>query len=189
MLKDSANSPCRSDAEKIREEVARIFRSPAFDRAPVMRRLLSFLVDQTLTGNGERMKAYTIAIDALGRSEDFDARTDSYPRVQVGRLRTMLDTFYAENGARDRIRIHIPKGAYLVLFHMPEEDAPAPLQTRVIASTTESPKPPKTRNEIWGMAAALLAAGCLALIVWQSLGGLADAGTDGVLQQDAYVSR
>lgn len=98
-------------------EMDRIFESEEFSRSPVMRRLLRFLVDQTLVGNGDQLKAYSVAVDGLGRAPDFDAQTDSYPRVQVGRLRRMLDAHYARNGFPNGERLLIPSGAYRVYLN------------------------------------------------------------------------
>jgi tetratricopeptide (TPR) repeat protein len=95
-------------------EMERIFESEEFARSPVMRRLLRFLVNQTLAGNGEHLKAYSVAVDGLGRDPDFDSQTDSYPRVQVGRLRRMLDAYYARAGFTYGYRLLIPTGAYRV---------------------------------------------------------------------------
>lgn len=95
-------------------EMDRIFESEEFSRSPVMRRLLRFLVNQTLAGNGDHLKAYSVAVDGLGRDADFDAQTDSYPRVQVGRLRRMLDAYYARAGFPNGQRLVIPNGAYRV---------------------------------------------------------------------------
>ena len=95
-------------------EMERIFDSEEFSRSPVMRRLLRFLVNQTLAGNGEHLKAYSVAVDGLGRDPDFDSQTDSYPRVQVGRLRRMLDAYYARAGFSYGYRLLIPNGAYRV---------------------------------------------------------------------------
>ncbi|RHW17691.1 hypothetical protein D1610_09640 [Sphingomonas gilva] len=103
------------DAARVAATLAAIYASPEFTRAPVMRHLLGYLVDETLAGRGDRLKAYSVAVDALGRGADFDAQADSYPRVQVGRLRRMLDAFYAA-GADVPLRISIPLGAYRVLF-------------------------------------------------------------------------
>src|SRR3546814_18756877 len=83
-----------------------------------MRRLLRFLIDQTLAGKGEQLKAYSVAVDGLGRDPDFDAQSDSYPRVQVGRLRRMLDAYYERYGLVNGERLVIPNGAYSV-FLMP----------------------------------------------------------------------
>lgn len=126
--------------------LAEIFASPEFTRAPVMRHLLSFLVDETLAGRGDRLKAYSVAVDALGRSADFDPQTDSYPRVQVGRLRKMLDAFYA--GAPDTaLRLAIPLGGYRVTFHRAD---PGEVEAPSVAS------PPRRRR--WSGKAALITA-------------------------------
>lgn len=98
-------------------ELERVFASAEFARSPVMRRLLRFLVDQTLAGKGDQLKAYSVAVDGLGRDPDFDAQTDSYPRVQVGRLRRMLDAYYARSGIVSGERLVIPNGAYRVFLH------------------------------------------------------------------------
>ncbi|GGB53924.1 tetratricopeptide repeat protein [Blastomonas aquatica] len=98
-------------------ELALVMQSPELVRSPVLRRLLEYLVDQTLAGNGERLKAYQIAVEGLGRDDSFDPQSDSYPRVQVGRLRKMLDLHYAALTAEEasrRQRICIPVGHYNV---------------------------------------------------------------------------
>ncbi|MEO9912117.1 hypothetical protein [Parasphingorhabdus sp.] len=58
-----------------------------------------------MSGNPVPLKSYTIATDAFGRGEDFDSQTDSYPRVQMGRLRRMLDNFYLAHGGENRLYI------------------------------------------------------------------------------------
>ncbi|MCF8709910.1 tetratricopeptide repeat protein [Rhizorhapis sp. SPR117] len=102
---------------KFAAEMERVFASPEFSRSPVMRRLLRFLIDQTVAGKGGQLKAYSVAVDGLGRDPDFDAQSDSYPRVQVGRLRRMLDTYYNRNGLTNDERLVIPSGAYRVFLH------------------------------------------------------------------------
>ena len=74
---------------KVDAELEAIEADPAFQRAPVMRRLLRFLVTETLGGRGDKLKSYAIAVEALGREADFDPQTDSSPRVQVARLRKL----------------------------------------------------------------------------------------------------
>lgn len=92
-----------------------------FVRSPVMRRLLRFLVEESIQGRGANLKAYTVAVDGLGRSPDFDAQQDSYPRVQVGRLRKSLETYYASNRSENRLRLELPAGAYEIHFVDVEE--------------------------------------------------------------------
>jgi hypothetical protein len=122
----------RSDLVEL--ELQAIEASPAFARAPVMRRLLRFLVDESCAGRGSNLKSYSVAVDGLGKPEDFDAQHDSYPRVQVGRLRKMLDAHYAERRGESRIRFAIPQGNYAVeIFEnksAPETAAETPARVR-----------------------------------------------------------
>jgi Tfp pilus assembly protein PilF len=152
----------KPDRPRIETELARIEATPEFTRAPVMRRLLRFLVETTLTGGGNQLKAYSVAVDGLGRSPDFDAQSDSYPRVQVGRLRRMLQAFYAQYGVADGLRLSIPPGAYVVEF---EGEAPG-----AAAIEAEPPARPPSRLR-WALLASLLAlllvSGALALIGWR----------------------
>jgi|GEM_PF-1787607 len=78
--------------------------------------LLHYVVGAELAGNGENVKAYSIAIDVLGRDEDFDPSTDSIVRVEFNRLRQMLDIYYLTEGRNEAVRITIPKGSYRPSF-------------------------------------------------------------------------
>ncbi len=97
----------------IADEFARLLASPMFTRSPVLSRLLQFLVEHRLRGGRSAPKAYAIATEALGRNADFDPAVDSYPRVMVGRLRTLLDRYYAETAWVHRLRV--PQGSYEIV--------------------------------------------------------------------------
>lgn len=123
------------DRDALLGELARVLQSPEFVRSPVLRRLLEYLVGQTLAGHGGRLKAYQIAVEGLGRDDSFDPQSDSYPRVQVGRLRKMLDLHYTAltpDQARGRLRISIPVGHYNVELH---PVAPSPTEPGVAAAS------------------------------------------------------
>ena len=49
----------------------------------------------------------------MGRSDDFDPAVDIYPRVMVGRLRSLLDRYYADTPWVHRLRV--PQGSYEVV--------------------------------------------------------------------------
>ncbi|MEO9601222.1 hypothetical protein [Parasphingorhabdus sp.] len=70
-----------------------------------MSKLLHFLVDHKLLDDGQPLTAYAVAVDALGRDDGFNTQIDSYPRVQIGRLRRMLDHFYLRENSEHRLSI------------------------------------------------------------------------------------
>ncbi|QLC25708.1 hypothetical protein HFP57_12225 [Parasphingopyxis algicola] len=157
-----------------------------------MRTLLGFLVEKSLAGEGARLKAYAIAVDALGRDPDFDAQLNSYPRVQVGRLRKLLDEFYTENGAGAGLRIRIPKGAYVVDFEMAADepdDSAVPIErpAAIASSVGGSDDTPWQIGDLGRFAAALFVAAMIALFAWQAMGGLASA--DSRESEDVYRAR
>lgn len=118
--------------------VAAISASPEFLRAPVMRRLLNYLVQETLAGRGDQVKAYSVAVDGLGRDPDFDTQADSYPRVQVGRLRRMLDAYYARYPLVAGVGLSIPNGSYKVRLFTPQEAATPAAAANAAATSTDA---------------------------------------------------
>ena len=71
----------------IRGELERVLISPGFEGTPQQVALLKYVVEQTLTGKADRIKAYTVATEVLGRKEDFDQNIDPIVSIQAGRLR------------------------------------------------------------------------------------------------------
>jgi TolB-like protein len=100
-------------------ELARILASPEFDASERNRRFLSYVVEETLAGRGDRIKAYSIATGAFGRSENFDPQQDSIVRIEAARLRRALEHFYLRQHGPAGIRISIPKGSYVPEFSEP----------------------------------------------------------------------
>jgi hypothetical protein len=88
-----------------------------------MSKLLRFLVDHKLLEENKPLTAYAIAVDALGRKESFDTQIDSYPRVQIGRLRRMLDHFYLRE--KSESRLSIPYNHYEIIVGAREGDGDA----------------------------------------------------------------
>lgn len=98
----------------MRLERDHLFDSGHFAKAPTLMRLLAFLVEQTLAGQGDQLKSYGVAVDGLGRDEDFDTQADSYPRVQVVRLRKLLEAYYARHEPAQNSCIFLKSGSYRV---------------------------------------------------------------------------
>ncbi|AMO71038.1 tetratricopeptide repeat protein [Sphingorhabdus sp. M41] len=158
-------------AKLLRAETHMLLQSPDFIRSPVMSQLLSYLVEEAISNPANPPKAYQVAVDGLGRTEDFDVQADSYPRVQVGRLRKMLSAHYAAH--HSATRLHIPIGHYAVEIEVND----AELEELPIATTSDDvdlniPAPTETKLDLWfknrwitfGIAALLIIAG--ADLIW-----------------------
>lgn len=101
----------------------RVLRADGMAQSPRLTAFLSFIVNRTLDGDPASIKGYTIGVDALGRSPDFDPQSDPTVRVFARRLRDALAAYYAGPGADDPIRIDIPKGGYVPTFSRNEPAA------------------------------------------------------------------
>lgn len=104
----------RSFDAALRQEMEYLLASETFKKSPKLSQLLAYLVGATLRGEGDTLKSYTVAVDGLGRDPDFDAQADSYPRVQVMRLRNFLASFYARYEPRNEMCIYLLPGCYRV---------------------------------------------------------------------------
>ncbi len=85
-------------------------------RSPQLGRFLEYIVLRTLDGDFQAIKAYSIAVDVLGRPADFDPQADPIVRVQARRLRALLDQYYFGPGINDPLRIELPVGRYVPEF-------------------------------------------------------------------------
>jgi hypothetical protein len=116
-------------AAEIREQLHRIIAGATFRGSLRLTSFLRFVVEAVLTGRGSRIKAYTVAVEALGRPDDFDPQNDPIVRVEAVRLRQALANYYAGTGIDDLIVIEMPRGCYVPIFHrstrasMCEDDA------------------------------------------------------------------
>ncbi len=103
-------------AELVRRQLASVLESPQFVVPERARRFLSYIVEESLAGRADRIKAFSIATDVLGRGSSFDGSVDPVVRIEAGRVRRALEHYYLVAGADDPIIITIPKGGYVPIF-------------------------------------------------------------------------
>lgn len=101
---------------EIAEVLQRIMAHELMRKSPKLQAFLTYVVDETLAGRGERLKAYSIAIAALGKHTAFDPALDPIVRVEASRLRRALNAYYASDGKDDQLRITMPTGSYRPIF-------------------------------------------------------------------------
>lgn len=119
----SQTMPPRAEIEAA---LVRIQEWPGLARSPQLSRFLNYIVTARLDGNEASIKAYSIAVDVLGRPQSFDPQNDPIVRVQARRLRALLEEYYAGEGAAESVRFYLPVGRYIPEFGVPGAEAVAP---------------------------------------------------------------
>lgn len=167
---DTAAPPGPNPPEQeIRAQLDRILASTEFNVPARVRQFLIYVVNETLAGRADRIKAYTVAVEVFGRDANFDIQNDPVVRIEAGRLRRALERYYLLAGSSAPVLIEIPKGAYVPRFHwQPEhEDDGPPGSQPAFLSRHGSAAAPAWRGR-YRLAGSLLALGTLAAValVW-----------------------
>ena len=79
----SLNCWSESDQKAIREQLVRILNSGPFHQSQRRQRFLEYLVNETLAGRSDRLKAYNVALEVFGRPDTFDPVIDPVVRVEA----------------------------------------------------------------------------------------------------------
>lgn len=101
--------------EEVIQALETVLQDPKFAAAPQMSAFLKFVVMQTLEGKSDRIKAYTVAVDALGKPATFDPQNDPSVRVLAKRLRDTLTSYY-ERTSGHSIKLRLYCGSYIPEF-------------------------------------------------------------------------
>jgi hypothetical protein len=149
--------------ELTQAEIERILHSSTFRNTEVLRRLLRFLGQKSISGEADQLKEYTIGIDALGKPSSYDPRQDSGVRIQVGRLRQKLAEYYREEGKDDPVVIDLPKGRFKLSCEPANGRAESPPQLETILH--EETKTPASAHG-WRRAAMVLATLLILISAW-----------------------
>jgi adenylate cyclase len=132
-------------AEEVRAQLERIVASPDLVLPARARKFLRYIVEETLAGRADRIKAYSVGVEVFERDPSFDAQSDPVVRIEAGRLRRALEHYYMVAGFADPVIIDVPKGAYVPHFALRAVNAadppsaatplPAPLLARKMTRT------------------------------------------------------
>lgn len=167
-------SPADASIEAARAQVERLLGSQTLRASEVLRRLLRFLADKTFSGDGDKLKEYSVGLDALGKPPDYDPRQDASVRLQASRLRQKLDEYYRGEGKEDSLIIELPRSKFKIAWHSVKADIvsnDSALQPAVPAAPApRAPVPAPAfdlrplitwRGSAIALAAALLVLACL----------------------------
>jgi TolB-like protein/Flp pilus assembly protein TadD len=113
---DTVAAVTRDPDSPVREQLDRILASTTFKQVDRLKRFLSFIVLESISGRNTELKEYVIGVHVFGKEPSFDPRTDPIVRVQARRLRAKLARYYQEDGRSDEVIIDLPKGGYAPVF-------------------------------------------------------------------------
>jgi adenylate cyclase len=127
----------------VRRHLEQLLLSPDFDASRRSRDFLCFVVEEALAGRGEELTQAALATQVFDRKGDFDALVDPIVRIQAGRLRRSLERYYLLEGKGQALRIELPKGSYVPVFH----------DVETAKTDSEAPEPgAASRSEVGGTA-------------------------------------
>jgi TolB-like protein len=149
--------------EAVREQLERVLGAELFSGAGRHSRLLRYLVERTLAGEGDQLKEYVLGTEVFDRSDAFDPRIDSIVRVEVRRLRSRLEDYYRGAGAADPVVIAIPRGGYVPTFTAAA--SASPLAPAAHPAPVSSGLHPVRGVAVLGIAAAVLVVVASALLL------------------------
>jgi hypothetical protein len=172
------------DALRDREEwrlACRIAVSRGFNRSELLKRFLLDVCEQALLGRTREITEQRIGIRIFGRPAGYDSGEDNIVRNYARMLRKRLETYFAEDGAEEPLRLTIPRGGYMPVFvSAPGAKKPVVPAFSSIVAAREDETPPvvvlpveepqgcknKMRLHERSVAFGLLTGFALALLIW-----------------------
>lgn len=112
------------DEYQLSRELDYLCASSWFSNKPQMKRLLEYLVSHALSADEKPFDQRAIAIEGLGRGDDFDPAENPLVRIEVGRLRRLLNKAYLEDHKRP-FMITVPLRQYRPEIIQPSLPSPA----------------------------------------------------------------
>jgi hypothetical protein len=112
--------------EREREELDWLLNSGVLGRSHNLARMLKFICEKHFEGNAGQITETSLAVEALGRRDDFNPQTDTIVRVTVHQLRKRLQEIYSATGASRPVEIQIPAGQYAPSFVHKEDETATP---------------------------------------------------------------
>jgi hypothetical protein len=110
---------------EVRQQLDAICASEFFSQSNQLRKILTFVVEHDLMRKKEKLTAKLIrdcVLDGVHLEDDTDPT--AAVRVQVVRLRRLLDTYYMNEGERAPLRICIAHRTYRPEYHWRKQELP-----------------------------------------------------------------
>src|SRR5918994_1237164 len=99
MLEEQEEKISIFSRDQILRQVETILKNPIFANAEILKQFLVFIVNETLNGNSNRLKEYTIGVNVLSKPVHFNTQECGIVRIHAGRLRRSLKNYYDSAGS------------------------------------------------------------------------------------------
>ena len=133
-------------------QLARIKNSRAFGTSARAKEFFSYVVEQAVEGHTENLKERAIGVGLFDRAPSYMTGEDPIVRVQAAEVRKRLAVYYTEEEQTPEVRIEIPVGSYIPVFHWnPPAHSKNPSAGDQVVSQIAQP-----RLRAWGILAAVI---------------------------------
>ena len=151
-------------SEQARQAVEELLGSETLARSEQLRSFLSYVCERTLSGHGKEINEYSLAVDALGKPEEFSPGEDSSVRRTAYDLRQKLQKYYEGEGRDAAVRVELPKGSYTPRFVEVAVPKGAVGQDAAAPQVPVEPAPRRSAP-LWGLSAAVIVLAALATVL------------------------
>ncbi|MBV9181988.1 MAG: hypothetical protein JO356_11815 [Acidobacteria bacterium] len=115
----------RPNEKEIRRQLDHLLASSVFRGSKRCQDFTNYVCNRALEGAAETLKERTIAIEVFGRRRHEEVGGDNIVRVGAREVRRRLALYYSGEGVDDSIRIDLPTGSYVPVFHYRAEASPS----------------------------------------------------------------
>lgn len=119
--------------------------------------ILRYVVEEKLAGRGDLIRGKSIALDVYGYEPDEIEQRESVVRVDAGRIRRKLTEHYTGEGSDALVRVDLPKGGYVPVFHAVQD---------IVRNEGLTVSSGSRRRNLLLLGMALLSVGLTVLSVW-----------------------
>ncbi len=144
------------ERDAVRQQLRRLLESPLFRISRRYPALLRHIVEETLQGRTGRLKERYLGVEVFGRDRSYDTSAEPVVRMTATQIRRRLAEYYGEPGRETEIRIELPVGSYIPVFHKPASRPPGEAASAPSPQPAAGPSKPRGRRNLVYIAAAIV---------------------------------
>jgi hypothetical protein len=106
----------------IQEQLERLLSCPSFQNSKRYPKFLKYVVENGVSQSHEELKERVIGVEVFERPPDYEPAADPIVRLVAGETRKRLALYYLQPEHGEELRIEIPPGSYVPVFHWPDRN-------------------------------------------------------------------